>query len=114
MPTSNPSIAKPADEPREGDAEPSSAPGLRGESGNADDGEVGIEPADAADAEIGGDFHQDRVNRSPHEASNREARRREAEEDRELIVLAQGGDRTAFRRLVERHQRRAFSIAVGL
>jgi RNA polymerase sigma-70 factor (ECF subfamily) len=47
-------------------------------------------------------------------ASNKEARRREAEEDRELIVRAQGGDRNAFRLLVERHQRRAFSIALGL
>ncbi|MFT3767076.1 MAG: sigma-70 family RNA polymerase sigma factor [Minicystis sp.] len=54
------------------------------------------------------------VNRSPEEASNREARRREAEEDRELIGLAQKGDRAAFRKLVERHQRRAFAIAMGL
>jgi RNA polymerase sigma-70 factor (ECF subfamily) len=54
------------------------------------------------------------VNRSPQEASNREARRREAEEDRELIGLAKSGDQAAFRKLVERHQRRAFSIAVGL
>src|SRR5262249_52985111 len=38
----------------------------------------------------------------------------EAEEDRELIVLAQKGDQSAFRRLVERHQRRAFAIAMGL
>jgi RNA polymerase sigma-70 factor (ECF subfamily) len=54
------------------------------------------------------------VNRSPQEASNREARRREAEEDRELIGLAKNGDQAAFRKLVERHQRRAFAIAVGL
>jgi RNA polymerase sigma-70 factor (ECF subfamily) len=54
------------------------------------------------------------VNSTPGEASNREARRREAEEDRELIVLAQKGDQAAFRRLVERHQRRAFAIAMGL
>jgi RNA polymerase sigma-70 factor (ECF subfamily) len=47
-------------------------------------------------------------------ASNREARRREAEEDRELIQLAQKGDQAAFRKLVERHQRAAFTIAVGL
>jgi RNA polymerase sigma-70 factor (ECF subfamily) len=47
-------------------------------------------------------------------ASNREARRREAEEDRELIERAQRGDQAAFRALVERHQRRAFTIAVGL
>ncbi len=55
-----------------------------------------------------------RVNRSSREASNKEARRREAEEDRELILRAQKGDQAAFRRLVERHQRRAFAIAMGL
>ncbi|HVK64887.1 MAG TPA: sigma-70 family RNA polymerase sigma factor [Polyangium sp.] len=55
-----------------------------------------------------------RVNRSSQEASNKEARRREAEEDRELILRAQKGDQAAFRRLVERHQRRAFAIAMGL
>jgi len=54
-----------------------------------------------------------RVNRGTTEAS-KEARRREADEDRELIVLAQKGDKAAFRRLVERHQRRAFAIAMGL
>jgi len=51
----------------------------------------------------------------PLQASNQEAaRRREAEEDRELIQRAQKGDQTAFRRLVERHQRRAFAIALGM
>lgn len=55
-----------------------------------------------------------RVNSPSHEASNREARRREAEEDRELIQRAQAGDKGAFRSLVERHQRRAFAIAMGL
>ncbi len=54
------------------------------------------------------------VNSASQEASNREARRREAEEDRDLIGLAQKGDRAAFRKLVERHQRRAFAIAMGL
>jgi RNA polymerase sigma-70 factor (ECF subfamily) len=54
------------------------------------------------------------LNSGDAEASNKEARRREADEDRELIRQAQGGDATAFRRLVERHQRRAFSIALGL
>lgn len=38
----------------------------------------------------------------------------EAEEDRVLIARARSGDRSAFRSLVERHQRRAFAIAVGL
>jgi len=54
------------------------------------------------------------VNGAEAEASNKEARRREAEEDRELIHRAQKGDKAAFRKLVDRHQRRAFAIAVGL
>jgi RNA polymerase sigma-70 factor, ECF subfamily len=54
------------------------------------------------------------VNRSAADASNREARQREAEEDRELITLARKGDQTAFRRLVERHQQRAFTLAIAL
>jgi RNA polymerase sigma-70 factor, ECF subfamily len=55
-----------------------------------------------------------RLNSVSADASNREARRREADEDRELIGLAQRGDKAAFRRLVERHQRRAFAIAMGM
>jgi RNA polymerase sigma-70 factor, ECF subfamily len=55
-----------------------------------------------------------KVNSPSDEASNREARRREAEEDRELIVRAQNGDGKAFRKLVERHQRRAYALALGL
>lgn len=48
-------------------------------------------------------------------ASNRkQARLREAEEDRVLIARAQQGDDAAFRQLVERHQRRAFAIALSL
>jgi RNA polymerase sigma-70 factor (ECF subfamily) len=43
-----------------------------------------------------------------------EARRAQAEEDRVLIEAAQGGDQAAFRRLVERHQRRAFAVALGV
>ena len=54
------------------------------------------------------------VNRGHSRASNREARRREAEVDRELIERAQRGDQAAFRALVERHQRRAFTMAMGL
>lgn len=54
------------------------------------------------------------MNRSAASSSDREARRREAEEDRELILLAQKGDQAAFRKLVQRHQRRAFGIAMGL
>ncbi|HVH47897.1 MAG TPA: sigma-70 family RNA polymerase sigma factor [Labilithrix sp.] len=48
-------------------------------------------------------------------ASNtKQARVREAEEDRALIAKAQQGDVAAFRQLVERHQRRAFAIALSL
>jgi RNA polymerase sigma-70 factor (ECF subfamily) len=54
------------------------------------------------------------LNTGSPKASNEEARRLEAEEDRVLIVQAKTGDRRAFRKLVERHQRRAFAIAVGL
>jgi RNA polymerase sigma-70 factor (ECF subfamily) len=38
----------------------------------------------------------------------------EAEVDLELVRRAQKGDEAAFRSLVERHQRRAFAIAIGL
>jgi RNA polymerase sigma-70 factor, ECF subfamily len=54
------------------------------------------------------------VNSPSARASNLEVRRAEAEEDRAIIEAAQKGDRTAFRRLVERHQRRAFAIALGM
>ncbi len=56
-----------------------------------------------------------RVNRAAAGASNsKETRAKEAEEDRALIARAQAGDTVAFRSLVERHQRRAFSIALSL
>jgi RNA polymerase sigma-70 factor (ECF subfamily) len=54
------------------------------------------------------------VNTPERATSNLETRRVEAEEDRALIAAAQRGDKTAFRKLVERHQRRAFAIAVGM
>ncbi len=44
----------------------------------------------------------------------KQARIKEAEEDRGLIAKAQAGDEKAFRQLVERHQRRAFAIALAL
>jgi RNA polymerase sigma-70 factor (ECF subfamily) len=55
-----------------------------------------------------------RLNSASASASNREARRREAEEDRELIERAQAGETAAFRQLVERHQRRAYVLALSL
>ena len=54
------------------------------------------------------------VNTVVGSASNLEARRAEAEEDRVLIEAAQSGDSRAFRKLVERHQRRAFAIAFAM
>jgi RNA polymerase sigma-70 factor, ECF subfamily len=56
----------------------------------------------------------DAVNSAAPASSNRESRKREAEEDRVLMESAKQGDRAAFRTLVERHERRAFVIAVGL
>ena len=47
-------------------------------------------------------------------ASNRTSRELEAEQDRVLIERAQKGDKAAFKQLVQRHQRRAFAIALGL
>ena len=54
------------------------------------------------------------VNSAEARASNRKAREAETEHDRALIALAQRGDRAAFQKLVVRHQRRAFAIALGL
>jgi RNA polymerase sigma-70 factor (ECF subfamily) len=54
------------------------------------------------------------VNSASASASNRTNREHEAEQDRDLIERARDGDRRAFRTLVERHQRRAFAIALAL
>lgn len=54
------------------------------------------------------------VNSAALRASNRKAREAESEYDRALIAMAQKGDRAAFHKLVVRHQRRAFAIALGL
>jgi len=54
------------------------------------------------------------VNSRGRRASNRAERRREAKVDRALVEKAQKGDRDAFRQLVQRHQRRAFAIAIGV
>lgn len=55
-----------------------------------------------------------RLNSLPSRASNERTRQEEAEQDRALIERAKSGDRAAFRSLVERHQRKAFAIALGL
>lgn len=54
------------------------------------------------------------VNSAAAEASNREARRSEARHDHALIERAKHGDSQAFRELVERHQRRALTLALAL
>src|SRR5258708_723952 len=55
------------------------------------------------------------MNKPVAPASNgKQERAREADEDRALIAKAQAGDMAAFRRLVERHQRRAFGLALTL
>jgi RNA polymerase sigma-70 factor, ECF subfamily len=56
----------------------------------------------------------DAVNSHERRASNRQARKAEAEQDRVLIEQAKSGDQRAFRALVDRHQRRAFAIALAL
>lgn len=55
-----------------------------------------------------------RMNTRANSPSDLLERRREAEEDRELVERARGGDKAAFRTLVEKHQRRAFAVALGL
>jgi len=55
-----------------------------------------------------------RLNTGSPKSSKEQARKFEAEEDRALILQAKAGDSGAFRKLVERHQRRAFAIAIGL
>ena len=47
-------------------------------------------------------------------ASNRTSRELEADQDRVLLESAKKGDKLAFKQLVQRHQRRAFAIALGL
>jgi RNA polymerase sigma-70 factor (ECF subfamily) len=50
----------------------------------------------------------------PAASNTKELRAKEALEDRGLVERVQAGDKEAFRMLVERHQRRAFSIAMAL
>ncbi len=51
---------------------------------------------------------------APAASNTKELRAKEAQEDRALVERVQAGDKEAFRTLVERHQRRAFSIAMSL
>jgi RNA polymerase sigma-70 factor, ECF subfamily len=72
------------------------------------------EPGPEAAQGQGNDRNVTGVNSSALSASNRTSRELEAEEDRVLIESAQKGDSLAFKKLVERYQRRAFAIALGL
>lgn len=51
---------------------------------------------------------------SARDAREREVRRGEAQRDRQLVALAQAGDRAAFDRLVRLYEKRAFALAVTL
>jgi RNA polymerase sigma-70 factor (ECF subfamily) len=65
-------------------------------------------PGDEADRNVTG------VNSEPPEASNRQLQRADTVHDHALVERARSGDRTAFRELVERHQRRALVLALAL
>ena len=77
---------------------------------------VGARPSDPgiAPREAAPDRRVTGVNSPGPVASNRTSRELEAEQDRVLIESAQKGDKLAFKQLVQRHQRRAFAIALGL
>lgn len=47
-------------------------------------------------------------------STKKEAREAEAHEDRELVAKARTGDRRAFGKLVEKYQRRVYSLAFGI
>lgn len=52
---------------------------------------------------------------SPHVDAETQARReREAKEDLELVQRARNGERSAFGQLVERHQKKVYSVAFGI
>jgi len=106
-PTSSTTSASERDEPSQPGEPASERDAERApESGEGDNGVESV-PEPEVDA-------PDLVNSRRPGASNRAERQREAEEDRVLVERAQQGDREAFRQLVQRHQRRAFAIAVGL
>jgi len=106
-------LPSPPEAPRSELGDPADAGAMRGHGAAGAKDLEDVPPDDPGTPAPRGAFGRP-VNRSSGDASNREARQREAEEDRELINLARKGDKTAFRRLVERHQRRAFAIAMGL
>lgn len=100
------------EEPRSGDS--TDEEGDPPETAASDDASGLLKDAPGPDLAFFGPDPAGRKNSPFDQASNRDARRREADEDRELIARAQNGDAKAFRSLVERHQRRAYAIALGL
>ena len=110
--------AKPTPENGAAQKERASAAHAEERTPGADAGEDGEDASEAARAARRQSQRKlaDSVNTRVSGASNhtKEDRAREAEEDRALITKAQAGDRVAFRKLVERHQRRAFAIALHL
>lgn len=88
---------------------PAAGPRSASVKGNGAPARTSEPPAQRDDSRVAAD-----VNSSARGASNRLVRQAEAEEDRALIERARAGDKRAFRELVERHQRRAFAIALAL
>lgn len=86
----------------------------------ANDDSSGVRAARAADGSAQ-PLHPDRDRRvrlpvkpAPTQGDARQVRSLEAQRDRMLISRAQQGDLEAFERLVHRHRRRAYAIAVAL
>ena len=83
-----------------------------------EESEAGLNEAELDGAQVlledGADCEVSEVNSVTAEASNREARRSEARHDHALIERAKQGESQAFRELVERHQRRALTLALAL
>ncbi len=73
-----------------------------------------LEAGELSASADGAGLDQEGVNSARAEASNREARRSEARHDHALIERAKRGESQAFRELVERHQRRALTLALAL
>lgn len=82
--------------------------------GDLDEAELGQNADEVALDQGGPDSASSGVNSAAAEASNREARRSEARHDHALIERAKRGESQAFRELVERHQRRALTLAMAL
>jgi len=96
-------------EPRVRAEEPVRSPSVSPKASKLDGAKPSPHPAAKPDRDVAVS-----LNSAALRASNKLARQAEAEADRVLIERAKNGDKPAFRELVERHQRRAFAIALGL